>query len=132
MAFGGQIENYTKALGKWPEPLARQSVEESVSGQFFELWSQRPKGTFPVATASDEVLASVGTSVRAVSAAAEQVTDALAAGAAAGDYAQIQSVLDTGQWVATGSGWNVVQGDISVDLVIDTSGRLIIDNVVFG
>lgn len=131
-AYGGAIGQYEQKLNAWPEGIARKSTEDSVTGQFFELWSQRPKGTFPVATATDEVLASAGASGRAVSASAEQVTDALAGGAAAADYAQIQSVLDAGQWVATDAGWTVVQGGTSVDLVMDALGRLLIDNVVFG
>jgi hypothetical protein len=116
VAYGGQIDNYTEALNKWPEPLARKSTAESVSGQFFETWAKNPEGSFPVAVAPEEVLSQAGIASKSVSVAGEQVAETLAAGGALADYAAVQAVLDTGLWKPTAGGWIVTAGQSVVEI----------------
>ncbi|MBW2688319.1 MAG: hypothetical protein JRC99_00120 [Deltaproteobacteria bacterium] len=131
VVYGGSVDQYEQKLNTWPEATSRKSTEDSVSGQFFELWSERPKGSFPVAAASDEVLASAGASSRAVVTTAEQVTEALEAGAAAADYSRVQGILDTGRWVATDTGWAVAKGASRIDVIVDAAGRVVIERITF-
>jgi len=130
--YGGSLDLYRDKLETWSEGIARQSTAEAVSGQFFELWSQSPQGSFPVAVASDDVLARVGGSSRSVPVGADLAAATLAGGAGTDDFARIQDILDTGTWSRQPDGWwVVVKGKRRIILSTDNAGRLQIADIIF-
>jgi hypothetical protein len=120
-AYGGSLDDYKKSLDRWPEPLARKSTAESVSGQFFQEWAKDPDGSLPVAVAPDSVVTSAGLNTKVV-AATPDTLQVMVSSEVITDLSKVQSVLDAGTWDMTDNGWLITQGDSLVEVVQDGIG----------